>query len=152
MDDMAKAKREYLKGGVSYRALAAKYGVSMRTLAARAKAENWVGLREQACNKAAAMEADAIAKAKADLASRVYEAASMMLDKAVAVAEKCDSAKDVRALTAAIRDIREIAGVRSELDRQEQEARIANLRRQAEPEQQSRHELIIQGLPEEFKA
>lgn len=152
MDDMGKAKREYLKGGVSYRALAVKYGIPFKKLAARGKAENWVGLREQTRDKTGTMVADSIAKAKADLASRVYDAASMMLDKAVAVAEKCESAKDVRALTAAIRDIREIAGVRSELDRQEQEARIEKLRREAEQEQQEKPELIIQGLPEEFKA
>ena len=62
------------------------------------------------------------------------------------------TAKDIRSLTAAVKDLKEIQGVRSELDRQEQEARIANLRRQAEAEEKIDNTTIqVIGLPEEFK-
>ena len=59
----------------------------------------------------------------------------------------------LRMITAALRDLKEVKGLKSELDRQEQEARIANLRRQAGPEEgkDSERKLEIVGLPEEFK-
>ena len=60
--------------------------------------------------------------------------------------------KALRVLTAAVKDLKEIQSVRSELDRQEQAARIANLRKQAEKKQGSAAPtLVVEGLPEEFK-
>lgn len=71
----------------------------------------------------------------------VVETVSVMVDRA-----------GLRMITAALRDLKEVKMVRSELDRQEQEARIANLRRQAESEEKdSDTKLEIVGLPEEFK-
>ena len=60
----------------------------------------------------------------------------------------------LRQLTAALKDIKEVQMLKSELDRKEQEARIANLQKQAEKEddQTNAPTLIIEGLPEEFKA
>ena len=57
----------------------------------------------------------------------------------------------LRQLTAALKDIKEVKMLRSELDRQEQEARIANLRKQAQEETVSGAALVVEGLPEEFK-
>lgn len=69
------------------------------------------------------------------------ETVSVMVDRA-----------GLRMITAALRDLKEVKMIRSELDRQEQEARIANLRRQAESEaKDSDTKLEIVGLPEEFK-
>lgn len=59
----------------------------------------------------------------------------------------------LRLITAALKDLKEVKGLKSELDRQEQEARIANLRRQAEAEEKdSDTKLEIVGLPEEYKS
>ena len=57
----------------------------------------------------------------------------------------------LKQIASALRDIKEVKMLKSELDKQEQEARIANLRKQANPEQQSSAKLVIEGLPEEFK-
>lgn len=58
----------------------------------------------------------------------------------------------LRMITAALKDLKEVKMLRSELDRQEQEARIANLRRQAESDDKTDGaKLEIVGLPEEFK-
>lgn len=58
----------------------------------------------------------------------------------------------LRMITAALRDLKEVKGLKSELDRQEQEARIANLRRQAESDDKAEGaKLEIVGLPEEFR-
>ena len=58
----------------------------------------------------------------------------------------------LKAIASALRDLKEVKMVMSELDRQEQEARIANLRRQAQAEEKvSGASLEVVGLPEEFK-
>ena len=58
----------------------------------------------------------------------------------------------LRMITAALRDLKEVKGLKAELDRQEQEARIANLRKQAKSEDKTEGaKLEIVGLPEEFK-
>lgn len=72
--------------------------------------------------------------------------------------ETVDATKSVvdrvglKAIASALRDLKEVKMVMSELDRQEQEARIANLRRQAESDDKTEGaKLEIVGLPEEFK-
>lgn len=58
----------------------------------------------------------------------------------------------LKQIASALKDIKEVKMLKSELDRQEQEARIAKLQREAEPEKRSEApKLIIEGLPEEFK-
>ena len=58
----------------------------------------------------------------------------------------------LKAIASSLRDIKEIQMLKSELDKQEQEARIANLRRQAEKDDiDSAPTLVVEGLPEEFK-
>ena len=58
----------------------------------------------------------------------------------------------LKQIASALKDIKEVKMLRSELDRQEQEARIANLRKQANADdQQDTPTLIVEGLPEEFK-
>ena len=56
----------------------------------------------------------------------------------------------LKQIASALKDIKEVKMLRSELDKQEQEARIANLRKQANPEQMDAPKLVIEGLPEEF--
>ena len=58
----------------------------------------------------------------------------------------------LKQIASALKDIKEVKMLRSELDRQEQEARIANLQKQAEKENgSSAPTLVVEGLPEEFK-
>lgn len=58
----------------------------------------------------------------------------------------------LKQIASALKDVKEVKMLRSDLDRQEQEARIANLRKQAEAdEQKEAPSLIVEGLPEEFK-
>ena len=60
--------------------------------------------------------------------------------------------KAIRALTAAVKDLREIQGIKSQLDTQEQEARIANLRRQAEKAEEGKaaFTVTLEGEAEEY--
>ena len=58
----------------------------------------------------------------------------------------------LKAIASSLRDIKEIQMLKSELDKQEQEARIANLRRQADKDDAlNAPTLVVEGLPEEFK-
>lgn len=152
--DWTAARDEYIQGGVTYRQLAEKYSVPLRTLGKRAKAEDWVGLRQQVVDKSATLAADAAAQAKADMATRIYDSAGLMLDKVLDALQQDDAItpKDIRALTAAVKDIREIVGVKSAGDQAEQEARIAALRSKADRDDDSKNtaQLVISGLPEGF--
>ena len=58
----------------------------------------------------------------------------------------------LKQIASALRDIKEVKMLKTELDKQEQEARIANLRKQANTDQQMDvPRLVVEGLPEEFK-
>lgn len=152
--DWTAARDEYIQGGVTYRQLAAKYSVPLRTLGKRAKAEDWVGLRQQVVDKSATLAADAAAQAKADMATRIYDSAGLMLDKVLDALQDAITPKDIRALTAAVKDIRDIVGIKSAGDQAEQEARIAALRSKADRDDddgKNTAQLVISGLPEGFE-
>lgn len=150
--DWTAARDEYIQGGVTYRQLAEKYSVPLRTLGKRAKAEDWVGLRQQVIDKSATLAADAAAQAKADMATRIYDSAGLMLDKVLDALQDDITPKEIRALTAAVKDIREIVGIKSAGDQAEQEARIAALRSKADRDGDDKNtaQLVISGLPEGF--
>lgn len=164
MVDWDAMRTEYIQGGVSYRELAAKYGVPFPTLADRARAEKWVELRKQAHDKAITKTVETVAKQNAKVDDRINRLANRLIDKLEKAVDeldvktvtmkttmktgaakvtteykKLDKEKEgpvdkggLQQLTNTLRDLKAILDVRSELDRQEQEARIANLRRQAE--------------------
>lgn len=183
MVDWNAIRKEYIQGGVSYRELAAKYGVPFPTLAERAKAEKWVELRKQAHDKAITKTVETVAKQNAKVDDRINRLANRLIDKLEKAvdeldmetivekkttkngAEKVTTEKKVlyrdldgpvdkgglQQLTNTLRDLKAILDVRSELDRQEQEARIANLRRQAEADKNPEGaKLVVEGMPEEF--
>ena len=54
------------------------------------------------------------------------------------------ASKDIRALTAAVRDLKEIHGVKTDLERREQEAKIAALNRQAEKENAGKEPIRVE--------
>ena len=57
----------------------------------------------------------------------------------------------LKQIAAALKDIKEVKMLRSELDRQEQEARIANLKRQAEGEDEDNDiQVVITGKAKEY--
>ena len=156
MADWQKIKTEYITTDTSYRKLAQKYGVNHAVIGQRAKSEKWVELRRQHIDKTQTRTLENISKQEASRAARIYSVADKLLNKIEAMVETVKperaSAKDIRALTAAVKDLKEIQNVRSELDQKEQEARIEKLRREAEPEKNGDGpKLIVEGMPEEFK-
>ena len=154
--DWIEVKTEYITTATSYRKLAEKYGINTKDIYLRGKQEGWVQARKDYMSDVTAKAIQKAADHQADKMVRFSTVSDKLLNRIERIIEESETgqitAKDIRSLTAAVKDLKEIQGVRSELDRQEQEARIANLRRQAESEDKTEGaKLEIVGLPEEFK-
>lgn len=138
MADWQAIKTEYITTNTSYRKLAQKYGLNYNSVADKGKDEGWVELRTQYQVKTQSEIVEAISEQEVDRAARIQTVADKLLNKIEAIVDAVDAvdmpAKSIRALTAAVKDLKEIQGVKSKLDEQEQEARIANLRKQADKE------------------
>ena len=130
--DWNKIRKDYIAGKGSYRALAAKYSVPLKTLSRRAKDEGWPELRKQSSRKAATKTVDTIAVANAKVDTTLQDAAVELIGKAVAGIRDTEAtnAKSLKAYSSLLRDLKEV--LRSDLDAKEQEARIAKLRAEAE--------------------
>ena len=138
MADWQAIKTEYITTQTSYRKLAQKYGVSYQAICHRSKEEGWIDLREQHKNKTISKTLEKISQQEANRAVRIHTVADKLLDKIEAMVDAVEPedipAKAIRALTAAVKDLKEIQSVKSALDEQEQKARIANLQKQAQKE------------------
>lgn len=190
MADWAKIRKEYIKGGVSYRKLSEKYGVPLGSLKRVGSKEKWASLRDQAAAKTGQKLVQSISDKNADLGVRLYAATERLLamvEKAieelnitlvtntkkekiieynnaqrpdkptkevtteteeVVLAETIVDRAGVKAIASALRDIKEIQDIRSEKDLEEQEARIAKLRMEAErkdEKEDSGVEVVLSG-------
>lgn len=135
MADWQAIKTEYITTNTSYRKLAQKYGVSHVQIGNVGKDEKWVELRRQHLDKTFAKTVDKISRQEANRAARIHSVADKLLLKIESLVDRPGMMpKDVRSLVAAVKDLKEIQGVKSDLDRQEQRARIANLQKQAQKE------------------
>jgi hypothetical protein len=73
VEDWNELRDEYITDETaSYRGLAKKYGVGLKALSGRAKAEGWVALRKQLRDEAATKTIDKIAEKQADRASTFF--------------------------------------------------------------------------------
>ena len=145
MADWQAIKTEYITTQTSYRKLAQKYGVSATQICNVGRNEKWVELREQHLNKTVAKTIEKISQQEANRAARIHTVADKLLDKIEAMvdSERPLDTKGIRALTAAVKDLKEIQSVKSALDEQEQEARIANLRKQADKDEDKTEEIEV---------
>lgn len=136
MADWQAIKTEYITTQTSYRKLAQKYGVSATQICNVGRDEKWVEQREQYLNKTSAKTLEKISQQEANRAARIHTVADKLLNKIEAMvdSERPLDTKGIRALTAAVKDLKEIQSVKSALDEQEQRARIANLQKQANKE------------------
>ena len=154
MADWQAIKTEYITTDTSYRKLAQKYGVSATQICNVGRDEKWVEQREQYLNDTTAKTLKKISDQEASRAAKIHSVADKLLHKIEAMVDYGDfNEKGIRALAAAVKDLKEIQGVRSDLDKQEQKARIATLEKQAQKDESGTGgaKLIVEGLPEEFK-
>lgn len=152
--DWGAIKTEYITDPtVSYRKLAEKYGVSRVQIGNVGRDEKWVELRRQHLDNTVSKTVEAVETAQVNRAKKVQAVADKLLQKIEDMVDRSGMLpKDVRSLVAAVKDLKEIQGVKSELDEKEQRARIANLEKQADKDDGiSAPTLVVEGLPEEFK-
>lgn len=150
MADWNAIKTEYITTDTSYRKLAKKHGVHYNAVANRAKQEGWVSQRNQYCDSAVTKAVEAVGAAQAQRAARLQSVADMLLGKVEALVEASDplemGTQAMKHISGVLKDIKEVHMIRPDADVREQEARIANLRKQAEEDSGDRSiEVIIAG-------
>ena len=149
-----KIKAEYIAGGISYRKLAEKHGVSFNTLKDIAVREHWNDLKQQAHNKATTKMVDVVSDKNAKIDDKYYR----LVDKLMSKAEETIDGLDVWTVTAlkemstTLKYLKECKGVKSEADMREQEARIAKLQKEAQEDGNDDKEIkvIIETTLDEF--
>lgn len=152
MPDWKKIKAEYIKGGTSYRKLCAKYGVSFSALKRLAIREKWTDLREQAEHRANTKLIESVSTREAEKADAIQTIADVLLSKiteGIQDGSLIQNSSSIRQLTASIKDLRDIKGMKSELDKAEQIARIEKLKREAnieKDEEQGQYGVVL--MPE----
>lgn len=131
--DWNEIKAEYIAGGTSYRKLAEKYGVPFSTLKEHARKEQWTDLREKARHKADTKFANLVGESQAKKSLKINDVADKLLDKIVDLLEALEVAdsQTIKQCTSALKDIKDIKGLKSDIDIREQEARIDKLRKDA---------------------
>ena len=142
--DWNKLKREYIAGGTSYRKLAAKHGANLSVLKRIAHDEGWVDLREQCKAKSASKIVEIESDKNAERMRRLLKVSDDLLgavEDAVQAFKVGDLLLDktaLKSLSSTIKDIKDIQNIKTELDIEEQKARIANLKKQAERDEDSK--------------
>ena len=136
-------KAEYIAGGTSYRKLCAKYGVSRTTLQRKAKDENWIDLRSQAEAKTETNMINAIGRSEAKKAIKIEDCADKLLDRIAEVIPLIEDTQGIKHIASALKDIKDIEGLKSADDMREQEARIKKLERDAMADSRQDDEIIV---------
>ncbi len=143
-------KSEYITDpSATYRKLAEKYGVSRVQIGNVGKEEKWVELRRQHLDRTVSKTVAAVESAQVNRAKKMQNVADKLLLKIEELVDRPEplNEKAIRSLTAAVKDLKEIQSIKSELDEKEQRARIANLEKQADKESDNKEpiQVIIGG-------
>jgi uncharacterized protein YjcR len=139
-----KIKAEYISGNTSYRKLAEKYGVSFNTLKTHAVEGQWHKLRQQKDKKTTTKIVETLSDNEAKKAVDIIDVADKLLGKLSELMETMVvDTQSFKQLTSALKDLKEIKGYKSEKDLEEQNARIAKLRKEAEREDDTTNEVEI---------
>ena len=141
-------RTDYITSNLSYRDLEAKYGVCYRQIAKKGKAEGWRSQRSQHNHNVVTKILDDDAEQKVSSFERLESVADKVLDKVEAYIDACSptaiDTQSLKHISGVLRDIKEVKRNRKDLE--EQDARIAKLRKEAEKEDVSKDVTItIEG-------
>ena len=153
MTDWEHIKREFITGEYSYRKLAAMQGVSRTTLARRAAKEDWQKQKFYYRMNLEAAAPQEVSCLEADRQTRILHVADLLLDRIeeILCGTGAVDVRDIRGLTSAVKELKAIQDIQSDLDRQEQQAKISSLTKRAEADFPAEGvQLVIEGLPEGF--
>ena len=159
--DWKKLRAEYLKGGTSYRQLSAKYNVPLKTLARRAKAEAWNEHRLQVDNSVAtevnSLIKNRIAEGSVRFDLAVYDVAAELLEitrhsMRTAASKEAVPPGELSMYASTLRSIKIAMQRPSELDLEEQKARIEKLRKEAKDYKNQNEDIVVsfEGDLDEF--
>lgn len=149
MVDWDKIKAEYISGDTSYRKLCAKYNVGFTTLKERARKEKWPQLRERCDTKTDTEIVDIVAKRRAADFVRLMNVTDKLLGIVEEAIDKTSTGELVidrsllKQFSGTLKDIKDIKSIKSELDIEEQKAKIALLEKQAESDKVKDTEIIV---------
>ena len=146
MADWQKIKTEYITTDTSYRKLAQKHGVHYNAVANRAKQEGWISQRNQYCDTTVTKTVEAISDQQVDRVAKLKTVADKLLEKVEQYvnADAPITAASLKNLSDALRNIKETQMIRTEEDVEEQKARIAKLRKEAEKEEHNDNTIFVQ--------
>lgn len=136
--DWKKLRAEYIAGGVSYRKLAEKHNVSFHTLRKQAAKENWKALKDETTAKTVTKIIEIESDKQAERMKRLLNVSDMLLDAVEDAVSKFKAEEllldrtALKSLSGTIKDIKDIQSLKTSLDIEEQKARIAILKKQAE--------------------
>lgn len=138
--DWAKIEAEYITTDTSYRKLADKYNVDQATIARKAKKEDWVSKRQQHISTTQAKVLAADTQQKVDRASRLKNVADKLLDRVEDIVEYDQhlTASAIKNLSDALKNIKEAQMIRTAEDIEEQQARIAKLKKEVQDDDKSK--------------
>ena len=154
--DWKKLKAEYIKGGTSYRKLAEKHNVSFHTLRKQAAKENWKALRDEVTAKSVTKIIEIESDNQAERMKRLLTVSDKLLLAVEDAVEKFQAGElmldkgALKSLSGTIKDIKDIQNIKTQLDIEEQKARIVILKKQAEADTNGSTEVSITfGVDEE---
>lgn len=154
--DWKKLRAEYIKGGTSYRKLAEKHNVSFHTLRKQAAKENWKALRDEVATKTVTKIVEIESDKQANRMKRLLTVSDELLDVVEDAVKKFKTEEllldrtALKSLSGTIKDIKDIQNIKTELDIEEQKARIAILKKQVESNDKGSNEVAVTfGIDEE---
>ena len=127
--DWKKIKKEYIAGGTSYKELSEKYGVSQSTMRKTGAREHWADLR----NAAYTREEQKVVEEVSSRNARFDDAVDLALEAACEYLKSPGKmrAVDLKDVTSALKNLRDLKGIKNDADVEEQRARIEALRARA---------------------
>lgn len=145
MADWQAIKTEYITTNISYRALEKKYGINYKVIADKGKSEGWKELRSQHTHNTLTKILEADTEQKVSRAERLQNVADKLLTIVEARVDASDpiemDTKSMKHISGILKDLTEVQ--RSPKDLEEQDARIAKLRKEAEKEEHDNRDVTI---------
>ena len=121
-------KKEYITSNDSLRMLSEKHRVSLSTIKDRSHTEGWVESRRQFRRKSTEKLIEKESDKDSDCRVQIYSIAVIVLDKINELIKSYPNCNvRLREITGALKDVKDILDLKSELDIEEQNARIAVL-------------------------
>ena len=147
--DWEALKQEYITTDISYRKLAEKHHAPLSSLMARGAKEGWVQIRAQLKSEVVAKIIKVESDKQAERMKRLLTVSDKLLEAVEDAVSKFQAGEllldkgALKSLSGTIKDIKDIQNIKTELDIEEQKARIANLRKQAEAENTTNEVAVI---------